>query len=507
MKKILSRRVLLLLTLLSATFLMFVLFQTQMLPVKYLVVIATLLFVIVLLLYKGECDKDNKHPIRVVLLKLVNVLLAIALVFASLLILKGDDFITAIAGAKEETIEIDVVVMKNSTYQNLNDLKEKKFGANTSVDMINMNKAEILIEDEIGDIDVESYNSDSELLKNLEDDTIQAMIIKSVDIEALNDIEEGLDERIRIVDKLSIKIPSVEANSAEVTKEPFNVLVLGTDKRGDISRADALSDVNMIATINPKTKQILITSIPRDYYVDLYNDGQNVGKDKLTHSAKKGTQCTQSTLENLLGIDLNYYAKFNFTSFEGIVDALGGVEVDIPKYRVIGNDDGVFTTKIYKYQMKPGKTVMDGKHALAFVRERKSFLLGDNARNQNQMLVLKAIMKKCTDLSVVTKIDDILGSVSESFTTNMPESDIKSLINMQMDDLSKWDIQSYHLEGDDGKRVFQLATVSEEIIRRANKDGLYVMDPYQETIDQAKEYIRIVMEGKEILKIDKKGNS
>lgn len=506
MKKILSRRVLLCLTLLSAGFLMFVLFQTQMLPVKYLAIIAVVLFVMILLLYKGEYDKNNKHPIRVVVLKLVNILLAIVLVFTSLLTLKGDSFIAAIAGAKEETIEIDVVVMKDSTYQDLDDLKDQHIGANTSADMINMNKAETLIEDEIGDIDLENYSSDSELLKSLENDTIQAMVMKAVDIETLSDIEEGIEEKIRIVKKLSIKIPSVEANSAEVTNEPFNVLVLGTDKRGDISRADALSDVNMVATINPKTKQILITSIPRDYYVDLISEGQNLGKDKLTHSAKKGTQCTQSTIENMLGIELNYYAKFNFTSFEGIVDALGGVEVDIPKYRVVGNDEGIFTTKIYKYQMKPGKTVMDGKHALAFVRERKSFLIGDNARNQNQMLVLKAIMKKCTNPSVVMKVDAILNSVSESFTTNMPENDLKSLINMQLDDLASWDIQSYHLEGDDGKRVFELATVSEEGIRKSNANGLYVMDPYQETIDQAKEYIRIMMEGQEILKIDKKAD-
>lgn len=503
MQKILSRRVLLILTLLSAIFLFWVMFQSQMMPFKYLVILAVILFVLILLLYRGQRDQNKEHPIRNVILKLLNILLAIALVFASLLTLKGTDFISAIAGAKEETIEVDVVVLKSSSYEKLDDLKGQQFGANTTTDMVNINKAETVVEDKIGEIDVKGYQSDSELLTSLENQTIQAMLIKAVDLEAMNDIEEGFDQKIRIVDKISLKIPSVEANSAEVTKEPFNVLILGTDKRGDISRADALSDVNMVATVNPKTNQILITSIPRDYYVDLYDNGNNIGKDKLTHSAKKGTQCTQNTIEELLGIKFNYYAKFNFTSFEGIVDALGGVEVDIPKYKVIGNNDGVFTTKIYKYQMKPGKTVMDGKHALAFVRERKSFVSGDNVRNQNQMLVLKAIMKKCTNASVVMKLDAILSSVSESFTTNMPEDDIKSLINMQLADLDPWDVQSYHLEGNDGKRTFQLATVSEDIVKKSNKDGLYVMEPYQNTIEQAKEYIQIVMKGEEILKVDK----
>lgn len=505
MKKILSRRVLLSITLLSYLFFFVILFQLRIIPMKYLIALAVILLVIILLLYRGEKDKENEHSIRVILCKLLNIVLSVVLLFASWNVMKGSDFLSNITGNGEQVIEVNVAVLASSHHDSLSDLKGVSFGANTTADPINMNKTETLIEDEIGDVEVTSFTTDDELIAALENQSIEAMIMKSVDIETMSDIDEKFEEKIKIIKTYELKIPSVEANSAQVTKEPFHVLILGTDKTGKINRSDALSDVNMVATINPVTKQILITSIPRDYYINLYSDGVDFGKDKLTHSARKGTQCTVETIEKMLGIKVNYYAKFNFTSFMNVVDELGGIEIDIPKYNVFGNDQGEFRTNKGNngngYPFKPGLTKMTGDMALAFVRERKSFKAGDNIRNRNQMLMLKAIVKKCCSPSVLTKIDGVLNSVSESFTTNMSESDIKSLLNMQMDDMTSWDIQSFHLEGDPTKRTFTFATISEEVARRTNKNGLSVTEPFNDSIEQAKEYIQVVMDGQEILKI------
>lgn len=501
MKKLLSRRILLILSLISAAFLFFVLFEAKMLPLKYYipVVVGVLLFLV--LLYVGEKDKEHEHTIRSTLIKLVHILLSILMIVASLYTMKYSNFLDSITGRDEQIIEIDVVVMKGTTYQTIEDLKEQVFGASFLMDPIDVNKTQTLIEDEIGEIEMKQFASDNEAIKALQNNEIQAFIIKGVDLESLNEIQEGFEETIRILKKYELRIPSLKATSAQVTKETFNVLISGMDKKGEIERADALSDVNMIATINPKTKQILITSIPRDYYVDLYKDNYNYGKDKLTHSAKKGIQCTQETVEQLLGIDINYYAKFNFTSFMNVVDALGGIDIDIPKYSVFGNDEGIFTTWIYKYEMRPGLTTMDGKHALAFVRERKSFKAGDNIRNKNQMIMLKAIVKKACSPAILTKVDKVLASISNSFTTNMSSNDIKSLVNMQVDDMSSWDIQTYHLEGDASKRTTKFATVSEEIVYKSNKKGLFVMEPYMKSVEQAKQYIDVIEQGQEILKI------
>lgn len=499
MKKLLSRRILLILSFISATFFFFVLYEAQMLPLKYFIPVTVVIYVIFILLYIGEKNKNNEHTIRSTLLKLLHIVLSVLMIVASLYGMKYSNFLSAITGRDEQIVEVNVIALKSSAYQSIEDLKGKVFGASFLMDAIDINKTKTLIEDDIGVVEVKHYTNDDTALQELKTQSIDALIIKSVDLESIYDVQKDLEKTIQVIKKYELRIPSLKANSAQVTKETFHVLISGMDKKGTIERADALSDVNMVASINPKTKQILITSIPRDYYVDLYKDGQNYGPDKLTHSAKKGIQCTQETIEQLLGVKINYYAKFNFTSFMNVVDALGGVEVDIPKYKVIGNNEGVFTTKIYKYTMKPGLTTFDGKHALAFVRERKSFLAGDNIRNKNQMIVLKAIIKKACSLSIITKIDDVLASVSDSFDTNMSSSDIKSLVNMQIDDMASWDVQTYHLEGDATLRTFKFATVSEAIVRKNNKDGFSVMGPIQESIEKAKEYIQKIekSEGKD----------
>ena len=182
---------------------------------------------------------------------------------------------------------MDVVVLKSSPYQSLNDLTELSFGANTTIDAININKTETLIEEEIGNIEIQSFTTHDETINALKNGTIKAMVIKSVDYETLDDVEKDFKENTRILKTFEIKIPSVKANSAKVTQEPFLIFISGTDKRGPISTF-ALSDVNMIAAINPKTKQVLLTSIPRDYYVDIIGMDGVSGKDKLTHSAKGG---------------------------------------------------------------------------------------------------------------------------------------------------------------------------------------------------------------------------
>ena len=143
----------------------------------------------------------------------------------------------------------------------------------------------------IRDSDVTAASSYEQLINSLNQKSVEAIIIKAVDLESLDDIEKGFNEKIRTVKKIELKIPSVSANSAKVTKEPFHILISGTDKEGPIGTF-ALSDVNMIATINPTTKQVLLTSIPRDYFVDIIGMDCVSGKDKLTHSAKGGMQCT-----------------------------------------------------------------------------------------------------------------------------------------------------------------------------------------------------------------------
>lgn len=503
MNKLLSRRVLLILSLLATIVFSAVLFELQLLPLKFYIPLVVIVLLIIFLLYRSENSKKNSS-MKVVVYKLIHMLLSIVLIIGSLYAMKGSNFLSSVTGGGEQIIEMDVVALKSSGYSSLNDLKGLPFGANTSVEPITINKAETLIEDDIGDIDITGYTSNKEVINALNQKNVDALVVKSVDLESFDEIQKGFTDKVKVIKKIEIKVPGVSANSAKVTKEPFNILICGTDQNGSI-QTFGLSDVNMIATINPVTKQVLLTSIPRDYFVDIVGMDGVTGKDKLTHSAKGGIDCTIQTVESLLGIQFNYYAKFNFTSFINVVDALGGVTIDVPKYDVVGRDDGVFTTKKGNYTIKPGKNqTFDAKKALCFVRERKAFVEGDAIRGKNQMLVMKAIIKKCCSPSILTKLDSVFESLSNSFETNLSAQEVKSLINMQIDDSASWDIQSYRLDGDTSQRATSLATVGD--VTTVNPRGVFVTYPDEESVSHAESYIQTIMNN-EILKVEKEETS
>ena len=171
---------------------------------------------------------------------------------------------------------------------------------------------------------------------------------------------------------MSIKTKSKSiAKKVKVTKESFNIFISGIDTYGKISSVSR-SDVNMVVTVNPKTKQILMTSIPRDYYVTLH--GVKGYKDKLTHASLLGIENSVMTVEDLLDIDINYYIKVNFSSVINVVDSLGGVDV-YSEYDF---------TSIDGYHYSKGYNKVNGEEALSFVRERKAFASGDNQRIKKQ---------------------------------------------------------------------------------------------------------------------------
>lgn len=231
---------------------------------------------------------------------------------------------------------------------------------------------------------------------------------------------------------------SAQAKSVDVTEESFNVLITGIDVEGDISQKSR-SDVNMIVTINPRSRKILLTSIPRDFYVE-YPDVPGEF-DKLTHSGIYGADETVAVVENLTGLDMNYYAKVNYSTVKSLVDSIGGIDV---------NSDYRFETHGQAYYLfEEGFNHLNGEEALAFARERKAFEDGDFQRNKDQQKVMKAVLKKMTSPKVlILKYPDILKAIKNYMELNMNSSDIKALIRMQTSDLSGWKISSQNMAGE-----------------------------------------------------------
>lgn len=258
----------------------------------------------------------------------------------------------------------------------------------------------------------------------------------------------------------------------DITKKPFNIYVAGGDAYGSIDNVTN-TDVNMIITVDPINRKVLLTSIPRDYYVNLPSFGDDA-YDKLTHAGYYGIEESAKAIENLLDIDINYYVKVNFSTIEGVIDAIKGVDV---------YSDYSFNERAYGiYHFNKGMNHLNGKQALAFARERKAFKDGDVQRVKNQQKVLTAIIDKVTSSTVlVTNFSQILDSVGNSFSTNLETKNINRFIKMQLNDMRGWDIESQNLVGTDlyTKNTYTYPNIE-----------LYVMKQDEKSINSAKEKIK-----------------
>lgn len=256
-------------------------------------------------------------------------------------------------------------------------------------------------------------------------------------------------------------------DAVDVTNKPFNIYISGMDTTGKITE-EARSDVNMIITVNPKTHKVLMTSIPRDYLVEL----QNGEKDKLTHTGLMGIDETTSDVEDLLGIKINYYVKVNYNTLKDLVNSIGGITI---------NSDKAFISYIGKYRFVEGENQLDGAKALAYARERHAYSDGDNHRVRNQQEVLKAIVKKLTgSTTLLTRYNKILKYLAPTMEMNLTRAEVKALVKFQLGKNLKWKFESNSLEGFDAFST----------VYSAGNQQLYVMKPDEESIKKARQKIK-----------------
>ena len=273
-------------------------------------------------------------------------------------------------------------------------------------------------------------------------------------------------------------------DAVDVTSKPFNIYISGMDTTGKITE-EARSDVNMIITVNPKTHKVLMTSIPRDYLVEL----QNGEKDKLTHTGLMGIDETTSDVEDLLGIKINYYVKVNYNTLKDLVNSIGGITI---------NSDKAFISYIGKYRFVEGENQLDGAKALAYARERHAYSDGDNHRVRNQQEVLKAIVKKLTgSTTLLTRYNKILKYLAPTMEMNLTRAEVKALVKFQLGKNPKWKFESNSLEGFDAFST----------VYSAGNQQLYVMKPDEESIKKARQKIKEIEHPKSKSKSKSKNKS
>ncbi|MDD6467691.1 MAG: LCP family protein [Erysipelotrichaceae bacterium] len=396
------------------------------------------------------CFLPKVSDIGKVLASVLNVLLCIVLAIASWYLphIRSNIEKAFAEVPLEGEAEINFYVLKdeNQTEKSLADYKDATFIIQDSVDLVNQDYAMLvckreLLADEIQTTAVESIFDAVDALYAGEG---EVMVLNTSYIPMIEDITgyEDFSEKVDIVYTVYKKLQlSAEADSVDVVNKPFNVMIVGNDAYGEVYTAGR-TDVNMIASVNPQTKQVSFITVPRDAHVPnacLYDN-----LDKLTHAGIYGIKCTEETLENYLGIDINYYVVINFSSLIKIVDAIGGIDIYNPYEFKTTN------LKIYSGTFPKGDLHLTGNMALAYVRERYSLPNGDFDRGAHQAIVIKAMLNKMTEPAIITKVDKILESLNGTFKTNISMEEIYALAQMQLNDMALWNIVTYSLSGSTG---------------------------------------------------------
>lgn len=450
------------------------LFIVKIIPMKYIIIGTIILILLGFVLWWLQYGK-KVNRINRTLGKILIVFFCALLVLGNMYLNKAGNTIGKIAGGNTETDSMSVIVMKDSEFNKLEDLTNGNLGANETTDKENVDKAKTDISDKIGNnYGYETYKNYDEAAEALYSGAIDAMIMNEAYRGLMENNYPHFDSETRVIYTFEItkEVESISKN-VDVTNTPFNVYISGIDTYGPVT-TKSRSDVNMIATVNPNTHQIVLTSIPRDYYVA--QTCQAGAQDKLTHTGIFGVDCTVSTAEQFLGIDINYYARVNFTSLIDIVDALGGITVDNPV--AFNASDGT-------YYYEAGSVYMDGAKALRFARERYNLAGGDRDRGKNQMRVLTAMINKAISPAIITNYSSIMDAVGGSFQTNMSSGEISSLINMQLNEMSGWDIQQQALNG-----------FGDTLYSPANGFNSYMMVPDMDSVYAAVERINAVLNTK-----------
>lgn len=240
-----------------------------------------------------------------------------------------------------------------------------------------------------------------------------------------------LKRSLSTLDGLSSSENSVTVN----TGESFNIFISGIDTEGDIT-STSRSDVNIVATVNPHTHKIFLTTVPRDSYVSIPLGGNN-GMDKLTHAGNYGPEASMGAVANLLDTKIDTYVRINFTSFITSIDTLGGITINNPK-TFVSYDNKTFNAGVLQ---------LNGEDALSYSRERKSLGAGDVDRGKNQQRVIQGIVDKTSSIRSIGGFEAVLKLIGTSVDTNMSQGTIRSLINRQLDRPSGWSTDSYTLTG------------------------------------------------------------
>lgn len=456
---------------LLAAFLIFTIFRYHFLAFRYVNILVTALILAVavlagFLIFKGKAGKTT------------SAILIVALLVGSVSMYAVKGLVDLSAGVNSTSnyseYEMSIVVPADSDVKDLKQLTNVLAPSGNDQDNVQALMKNIS-QTQGHELTVDTASSYLAAYKSLTSGEAKAIVLNSVFEDTIRGEDPDYASKIKKIYtyKISKKIDTA-IGKQDPNAEVFNIYVSGIDTYGPISSVSR-SDVNIIMTVNRKTKKVLLTTTPRDAYVPIADGGLNQ-PDKLTHAGIYGVDASVHTLENLYGIDLNYYVRLNFTSFLRLIDLLGGIDIE---------NDQEFTVGNTHYPI--GNISLNSEQALTFVRERYSLNGGDNDRGKNQEKVIAAVIKKLTSTDALKNYNAILSGLQDSVQTDMSLETMMNLINTQLESGGSYNVTSQALTGTGNTGLPSHA------MPEAN---LYMMEIDQNSLAAAKAAIQEVMEGK-----------
>lgn len=466
----------------SSFYLLYQVIRLNVLPSKFLfpltigVVVLDAIFVLLLVYF-------NKNLVSKIICVVLTLLVCAASCFGGYYISKTHSVLSNITTvSKHAKNTMSVIVKESSDIQNKSQLNGLSVGSLRLNEQGSKKALKELSKDGIA-LNQTEYDSLSALLEAFYNGQVDSIIINESSRNQILDMEaySNFDSNTRVVYQTSYKVKNNDSATSvsDITSKPFNVLISGSDTRGGFDE-NGRSDVIMVATVNPKSHTILLTSIPRDFYVTTAcdeGDGCMQGAlDKITHTGIHGTNTTKRTVEQLLGIEINYTFKVGFDTVTELVDVLGGVDVYV---------EPGYATTTSSFSVHEGLNHLNGQQALAYARERYSYEEGDRQRTKNQQQVLMGIVREATKPSVITNYAAIMDTMANTFSTTMSNDEITALIKYQLNNNPTWNMEQYMVDG-----------TGDTLMCAELGDAAYVMIPDQSTVKLAKDKISAVLAGK-----------
>lgn len=466
----------------SSLYLLYQVIRLNVLPSKFLfpltigVVVLDAIFILLLIYF-------SKNVVSKIICIVLTLFICVASCMGGYYISKTQNVLSSITNvAKHAKNTVSVIVKESSSIKNKSQLNGVSVGG-LRLNEQGSKKALKELSNEGIVLNQTEYDSMTALLEAFYNGEVDSIIINESSRSQILDMEaySNFDSNTRVVYQTSYKVKNNDSATSvsDITSKPFNVLISGSDTRGGFDE-NGRSDVIMIATVNPKTHTILLTSVPRDFYVTTAcdaGDGCMQGAlDKITHTGIHGTNTTKRTVEQLLGIEINYTFKVGFDTVTKLVDTLGGVDVYVEPGYAVHNE---------YINVKEGVNHLYGEEALEYARERYAYAEGDRQRTKNQQQVLMGIVKEATKPSVITNYAAIMDTMANTFSTTMSNAEITDLIKYQLNNNPTWKMEQYMVDG-----------TGDTLMCAELGDAASVMVPDQSTVKMAKDKINAVLAGK-----------